>query len=481
MKRTYFTIILIIVFSKLLFAYKFNIEGSVYYGSVDVAFNYPIFIINITNSTIDTTYTNEYGKFYKQYNISDDSIYMYNIFTIDTCNTTNPNPSYNFNSYEGTKYVNFEICENSNCISDFYYFLTAENSIQFFDYSYGEIIYWKWDFGDEYISYEQNPVHKYSKPDKYDVTLEVITVDSMSCSSIQTINLNEHRYLSGTVYVGENPLPEGKIFAFQTNLYKVDYNPVLNTSFEITGGKFKIPFFYSTYYIFYVIPEISAPGNFYPEYMPTYSGNVSFWEYSTPEVTDTLNFITINLLKRDSIFYGHGTVNGDVIFDYHYVVNLNDACVLLLDTDYKPLKYSLINYNNTFSLNNLPYGDYYLKIVKTGVSSDFMYISISENSPIKNVTFIVNDKGIISSINNVQQTLQTNIFPNPFTDIVNIDLNNNTNRVTTIDIIDYSGRVILQKQKQSVNGKLQLNLTELKRGFYFIRINEKTYKIQKNR
>jgi len=480
MKNLYLTIIFI-VFAKILFAYEFNIEGAVFFGSNDIASNYPVFIINITNSTADTIYTDEYGNFYKKYNISDDSIYLYNISTLDTCSNSNPSPSYNVNSYKGTQHIDFEVCKSNNCISDFYYFVVEENTIQFFDYSYGEIIYWHWDFGDGNTSYDQNPVHKYLKPDKYNVTLEVMTNDSVYCSSTQTINFGENKYLNGIVYAGENPLPEGKIFAFQTNLYMVNYNPVLNTSFKITNGNFKVPFFFDTYYILYAIPEISAPGNFYPEYMPTYFGDVSFWEYSKPTETDTLNFVTINLLKRDSIFYGHGLVSGEIIFDYQYVTNLNNACVLLLDDKYKPLKYSLIDNNNTFSLNNLPFGDYYLKVIKTGVPSDLMYITVSEDLPNKNVTFIINKKGIVNSINNTPQTSQANVFPNPFTNIVNIDLNSDINKIVTVDIINYAGQIILHKKEFASGGKIQLNLTELKQGFYFIKIKGKAYKIQKNR
>lgn len=45
--------------------------------------------------------------------------------------------------------------------------------VAFIDKSEGEINSWKWDFGDGNISNEQNPIHKYSKPGKYIVILDV--------------------------------------------------------------------------------------------------------------------------------------------------------------------------------------------------------------------------------------------------------------------------------------------------------------------
>ncbi|MCD6331014.1 MAG: PKD domain-containing protein, partial [Thermoplasmata archaeon] len=52
----------------------------------------------------------------------------------------------------------------------------AGEEINFTDLSVdldGSIVQWLWDFGDGSISYDKNPVHKYSKPGKYNVTLTV--------------------------------------------------------------------------------------------------------------------------------------------------------------------------------------------------------------------------------------------------------------------------------------------------------------------
>jgi hypothetical protein len=45
--------------------------------------------------------------------------------------------------------------------------------IAFKDLSYGTITSWKWDFGDNTISGEQNPIHRYEKPGEYVVVLYV--------------------------------------------------------------------------------------------------------------------------------------------------------------------------------------------------------------------------------------------------------------------------------------------------------------------
>lgn len=45
--------------------------------------------------------------------------------------------------------------------------------VAFKDKSYGQITFWKWDFGDGAVSYEQNPEHKYRRGGKYVVVLYV--------------------------------------------------------------------------------------------------------------------------------------------------------------------------------------------------------------------------------------------------------------------------------------------------------------------
>lgn len=45
--------------------------------------------------------------------------------------------------------------------------------VQFTDFSNGAVVSWLWDFGDGQTSTERNPVHVFSEPGEYDVTLTV--------------------------------------------------------------------------------------------------------------------------------------------------------------------------------------------------------------------------------------------------------------------------------------------------------------------
>jgi len=54
---------------------------------------------------------------------------------------------------------------------------SAPLDVSFTDQSTGSPTSWEWDFGDKTYSTEQNPVHTYSKPGKYTVTLTVTNAD----------------------------------------------------------------------------------------------------------------------------------------------------------------------------------------------------------------------------------------------------------------------------------------------------------------
>jgi PKD repeat protein len=60
----------------------------------------------------------------------------------------------------------------------------APLTVQFTDKSQNKPDTWQWNFGDGVTSFKQNPLHKYSYPGKYTVTL---TVKNKGGSNIKTI------------------------------------------------------------------------------------------------------------------------------------------------------------------------------------------------------------------------------------------------------------------------------------------------------
>ncbi|MEM8909659.1 MAG: PKD domain-containing protein, partial [Bacteroidota bacterium] len=80
-------------------------------------------------------------------------------------------------------FVDCEITPPIDCFADFTFDRTEPGglTIQFSDLSIGEIDSWLWNFGDGNTSTEQNPLHTYTDPGLYEVTL---VVNGDSCSSV---------------------------------------------------------------------------------------------------------------------------------------------------------------------------------------------------------------------------------------------------------------------------------------------------------
>jgi PKD repeat protein len=88
--------------------------------------------------------------------------------------------SYQSDGLSTTKTLTVKVeAGNSPPVADFSYIPLnplAGESVSFADQSYdpeGNVVFWRWDFGDGTTSYERNPKHVFSSPGTYTVTLTV--------------------------------------------------------------------------------------------------------------------------------------------------------------------------------------------------------------------------------------------------------------------------------------------------------------------
>ncbi len=69
--------------------------------------------------------------------------------------------------------------------------------------------------------------------------------------------------------------------------------------------------------------------------------------------------------------------------------------------------------------------------------------------------------------NNLNQNSESYAFPNPFENVLNLNLDNSEN--SSIVITDIKGQIILSKE--NLNGNVQIDLSELSQGLYFLKIS----------
>lgn len=120
---------------------------------------------------------------------------------------------------------------------------SANDPISFTDISGSGAVAWRWHFGDDFTSTEQNPVHIYRAPGSYTVTLEV--TDEAGCTTVRErlINiLDGYRLMIPNAFTpngdGLNDLFRPRFFGFQQVEFWVFSkwgDPVFNTN-EVTGA-----------------------------------------------------------------------------------------------------------------------------------------------------------------------------------------------------------------------------------------------------
>ncbi len=71
------------------------------------------------------------------------------------------------------------------------------------------------------------------------------------------------------------------------------------------------------------------------------------------------------------------------------------------------------------------------------------------------------------------------IFPNPINNVVTLKFNKNTSNTIQITIFDVQGKSIFNSDKQLINNAIQLNVSPLKSGLYFMKVSDGAYETTK--
>jgi len=143
-----------------------------------------------------------------------------------------------------TQWINITINDSINPpIARFTYHPNNPSSdtiIHFEDLSYdtdGNIVTWKWDFGDNTISYERNPTHVYGSEGKFKVILMVKDDDGLWGSTWDYITVEDENNTEHDVIIPPMPPP-----IYPTTYYTVEemYHMLKIDKLEKTDGKVKV-------------------------------------------------------------------------------------------------------------------------------------------------------------------------------------------------------------------------------------------------
>ncbi len=210
-------------------------------------------------------------------------------------------------------------------------------------------------------------------------------------------------------------------------------------------------------------------------FFPTYFGDEVNWSSATDITLNSSSYQNnINLVPLSAAAPGPGTITGSVIEGPNKAAGPGDPIkniyVHLRDINGNALEFDLTDNNGDFAFENIAYGDYQLILEIPGQAMVPHAITLSTNQANSNTVFEFDTLGVrvVLGFEN-ELASKTNLYPNPASDLLNIDLSAANIETADIRIDNLQGQVLIRENAEL--SKFQLNIESLKPGVYFIHIS----------
>ncbi len=443
----------------ILWSQEYSLFGQVENENTDSLIGHPVYYLIPGYEIQDTVFTDSTG--YYSLNITIDSVLEGSTILIDTKDNCIEEPHMR-HVLDTIEELNFQICNYNDtleCEANFVFIAIEPYVFQFTNLSIGNIESYFWDFGDGEYSNQKDPSHKFPGDSIYNVSLLVISYDSSMSQLVQEV---EPKVISGTVYAGMQALSLGRVNLMQPNMPGYSLSSQLDSN-----GHFEIMYLYDGIYDLYVQPQITNMPHVFPLYFPTYLEDAFEWSnsYSINTLEKNHNSIFIQLLSRPDIFYGNGTIVGEIDFKINSIYQQDYFCLILVDKDGSPLKYVYADEFLGFELNDIPFGEYKLVVDAYGLLSEPIEIVLTEEKPLINVYFSMKDSVISSTSTPVEMT-NVEVYPNPTTDIINVANLPYSSRI--VRIFDVYGKECYILEMDNAESQESISISYLNAGVYFI-------------
>ena len=227
----------------------------------------------------------------------------------------------------------------------------------------------------------------------------------------------------------------------------------------------------------------------YMNFLPTYFGDSLFWSGASMITVPTppIGLHVINLIPGNNPG-GPGFIGG-LISQGAGIVGMGPIAempVLLLDNNWNAVGYAISNNNGNYVLPNLAYGTYIIVMDFWGKQSQHQVVTLSPTTPsIRNVDFEVHSQTItLSSEFSTLENSQILVYPNPATNLININIVNGMQGNYDFKVRDLSGKLLISESVSASQNLIKtLSLEDLSAGVYLLEINNNNglakYKIVK--
>jgi hypothetical protein len=190
--------------------------------------------------------------------------------------------------------------------------------------------------------------------------------------------------------------------------------------------------------------------------------NTIFWDNNVNSTNTSIGFLTNATLAPNSVTV-YNTISADTMSNLSYVTSTNNIHVDPLFSNPSNNDFTLTSLTNSSAVNG---GD------TLGISQFIPLTDLNQNNRIYEGTI---DMGCYESQNNLsvnKLVLQNtySIYPNPVSNVLNIDLETTYSKSYSIQIISTTGQVL--QAHQSNSNSTQINVSQLPAGVYFIQLRD---------
>ncbi len=407
------------------------------------------------------------------------------IYTVKLAITTN-NGCYS--QYDHRFFI--EDDADGTCNADFSFeedTTTASNKdFLFYDHSLavnGPITGYYWDFGDGNSSLAQNPAHTFPQVGVYKVSLTILTMDSCISTREKMVTVGSPSYhlLGGQVFHNSFPID-----VFDAILYRDINNylePVDTARFDTLGYFYFIDVIQGNYKVKVYPADYSIYSNIT---VPTYYDHQLFWDQSLSlqlnHNTFNMNIEMVDLSNMQGT--GPGAISGFLYYDTtgsvlnyppgkHLTLKQREI-IILEEHSAQVAAHTYTSSNGTFSVSDLPFGDYLVYADYPGKYCKPVEITLdNNNSSVDSVILEVKNDKISGYILNrkPENKMIGDVFPNPSKDnqvMVPVNLARSGN----VELMIYSicGKRVGKRHylMDAGEGVLRVNLQGLPQGVFFI-------------
>jgi PKD repeat protein len=331
---------------------------------------------------------------------------------------------------------------------------------------------YSWQFGDGTGGQGKNITHLFPAPGLYTVTLTTVLQDSNQCtfSSTQQIHVGDSNMIHqvyGQVFEGNFPLLHGMAMIFSTDTMPGGMPFFANCLLD-SVGVYTFPYVPNGDFLIWAMPFDSLGG-----YLPTFYQHSLYWEQANViHLGMAVNPYNISLIHAGNMPGGPGGINGQVNSQTLKSATAGMISMLLTDEQGNAIGFRKVSTSGAFDFSAMGYGTYYLKPELPGYPSDLVKVVLSAANPVASVTMTFTGKGITGVNDNSSAVESFTAYPNPVSDVLNLDLKLSSASNPTAQVYNFSGQMVYSQNFSLPSGanQLRLNVGVLTPGIYTLRI-----------